>query len=38
VQAAIAKGHFTSHYMLEHSLDGDQDLTFWLSYLDEVLR
>jgi hypothetical protein len=24
--------------MREHSLGGDQDLTFWLRYLEEVLR
>ncbi len=30
VQAAVAKGHFTRRNMRESSLDGNQDLTFWL--------
>lgn len=38
VAAAIAKGHFTSHNMRESELDGDQDLTFWIRSLEEVLR
>ena len=38
VAAAIAKGHFTSHNMRESDLDGDQDLTFWIRSLEEVLR
>ncbi len=38
VAAAVAKGHFTSHDMRESELDGDQDLLFWLSSLEDVLR
>ena len=38
VAAAIANGHFTSHNMRESDLDGDQDLTFWIRSLEEVLR
>ena len=38
VAAAIAQGHFTSHNMREGDRDGDQDLTFWIRSLEEVLR
>ncbi len=38
VAAAIARGRFTSHSMRESDLDGDQDLTFWIRSLEEVLR
>ena len=38
VAAAIAQGHFTSHSMRESDRDGDQDLTFWLRSLEEVLK
>lgn len=38
VSAAIAQGYFTSHSMRESDLDGDQDLTFWLRSLHEVLK
>jgi hypothetical protein len=38
VAAAIAQGKFTSHNMRESDLDGDQDLTFWLRSLEDVLR
>lgn len=38
VSAAIAQGYFTSHSMRESDLDGDQDLTFWLRSLQEVLK
>jgi hypothetical protein len=37
VAAAIAQGHFTSHNMRESDRDGDQDLTFWIRSLEEVL-
>ncbi len=38
VAASIARGRFTSHNMLESDLDSDQDLTFWILSLEEVLR
>ena len=38
VAAAISQGKFTSHNMRESDLDGDQDLTFWLRSLEDVLR
>jgi hypothetical protein len=38
VAAAIAQGKFTSHNMRESDLDGDQDLTFWLRSLEDVVR
>jgi hypothetical protein len=38
VAAAIAQGKFNSHNMRESDLDGDQDLTFWLRALEDVLR
>ncbi len=38
VAAAIAQGHFTRHNMRESDRDGDQDLTFWIHSLVEVLR
>ena len=38
VAAAIAQGYFTSHNMRESDADGDQDLTFWLRSLEEVLK
>ena len=36
--AAIASGRFTSHNMLETNLDSNQDLTFWICFLEEVQR
>ncbi len=40
VSAAISLGTFNSHNrdMRESDLDGDQDLTFWLRTLEDVLR
>ena len=38
VSAAISLGKFNSHNMGESDLDGDQDLTFWLRSLEDVLR
>jgi hypothetical protein len=38
VAAAIAQGHFTIHNMRESDRDGDQDLTFWIRSLEEVLQ
>ena len=38
VAAAIAQGKFINHNMRESDLDGDQDLTFWLCSLEDVLR
>jgi hypothetical protein len=38
VAAAIAQGHFTNHNMRESDVGGDQDLTFWLRSLEEVLK
>jgi hypothetical protein len=38
IRTSVSKGHFTSHNMLESSLDGDQELTFWIRSLEEVLR
>jgi len=38
VAAAIAQGYFTNHNMRESDVDGDQDLTFWLRSLEEVLK
>ncbi len=38
VAAAILQGKFASHNMTESDLDGDQDLTFWLRSLEDVLR
>ncbi len=38
VSAAISLGKFNSHNMRESDLDGDQDLTFWLRTLEDVLR
>jgi hypothetical protein len=38
VAAAISQCKFNSHNMRESDLDGDQDLTFWLCTLEDVLR
>ncbi len=38
ISAAIAQSKFNSHTMRESDLDGDQDLTFWLLSLQDVLR
>jgi hypothetical protein len=38
VPAAISQGKFNSHNMRESDLDGDQDLTFWLLTLEDVIR
>ncbi len=38
VTAAIAQGYFTNHNMRESDVDGDQDLTFWMRSLEEVLK
>ena len=38
VAAVIAQGYFTNHNMRESDVDGDQDLTFWLRSLEEVLK
>ncbi len=38
VSAAIEQGKLNSHNMRESNLDGDQDLTFWLCALEDVLR
>ena len=32
------QGYFTSHNMRESDVDGDQDLSFWLRSLEEVLK